>query len=90
VAEFGTISPGYFDVLRAPLKRGRAFSDHDPEMAPSVIVVNDAFARHFSPHKDPIGRRLRDRTGTESEVIGVVGDVRDEGLDVAPQPRVCS
>src|SRR5262249_25124068 len=88
VAEFGTVSPDYFEVLRTPLKRGRVFTDHDSETAPRVVVVNEAFSRQFALRKDPIGMQLRDRAGTESVVIGVVGDVRDEGLDVTPQPRV--
>jgi predicted permease len=87
-AEFGTVSPDYFDVLKTPLRNGRVFTDHDAETARGVVVVNDAFARAFSPVKDPVGRSVRDGAGVESEIIGVVGDVRDEGLDVPPQPRV--
>jgi predicted permease len=88
VADIGAVSPGYFDVLKTPLKHGRFFTDHDSETAKRVVVVNEAFSRKFSPRKDLIGRRLRDGTGVESEIIGVVGDVRDGGLDAPPQPRV--
>jgi predicted permease len=91
VAEFGAVSPKYFDVLKMPLKKGRLFTEHDNDTANKVVVVNEAFARKFFPLKDPIGRRLRDtasRAATESEIIGVVGDVRDQGLDLPPEPRV--
>jgi ABC-type antimicrobial peptide transport system permease subunit len=61
------------------------------------VVVNEAFVRRFSPQRDVVGRRLqygrggldsRDGRGKEAEIIGVVGDVRNDGLDVAPPPRV--
>jgi len=59
------------------------------------VVVNEAFVRRFSPQRDVVGRRLRyrwrvgrDGLGKEAEIIGVVGDVRNDGLDMAPAPRV--
>jgi predicted permease len=91
VAEFGAVSPGYFEVLKTPLKQGRVFTDHDGETSKKVVVVNEAFMRKFSPHRDVIGRRLTRMYAfaeTESEIIGVVEDVRNDGLDAPPQPRV--
>jgi putative ABC transport system permease protein len=87
-AAFGAVSPEYFEVLKAPLRAGRFFTDHDGEQGKKVVVVNEAFVRKFSPQRDVVGRRLSDSAGTESEIIGVAGDVRNEGLDVASQPRV--
>jgi predicted permease len=90
-ADFGAVSPNYFDLLKLPLRKGRVFTDHDDDdMATKVVVVNEAFARKFFPQQDPIGQRVRDkaRTTTDSEIIGVVGDVRDHGLDQAPEPRL--
>jgi putative ABC transport system permease protein len=90
-AEFGAVSAGYFDVLRTPLKKGRVFTDHDADSSARVVVVNEAFVRRFSPQRDAVGRRLRydwRGGGYEAEIIGVVGDVRNDGLDVAPPPRV--
>ena len=94
-AEFGAVSAGYFAVLKTPLKQGRVFTDHDVDSTERVVVVNEAFVRRFSPQRDVVGRRLRyvwqgGRDGLEKEakVIGVVGDVRNDGLDVAPPPRV--
>jgi putative ABC transport system permease protein len=55
------------------------------------VVVNEAFVRRFSPQRDVLGRRLRyvlRGGGYEAEIVGVVGDVRNDGLDVAPPPRV--
>jgi putative ABC transport system permease protein len=90
-AEFGAVSAGYFDVLRTPLIKGRVFTDHDADSTAKVVVVNEAFVRRFSPQQDVIGRRLAYTWrggGYEAEIIGVVGDVRNDGLDVAAPPRV--
>jgi putative ABC transport system permease protein len=90
-AEFGAVSARYFDVLKTPLKQGRVFTDHDADSTAKVVVVNEAFVRRFSPQRDAVGQRLRydwRGGGYEAEIIGVVGDVRNDGLDVAPPPRV--
>src|SRR5438094_5097376 len=89
-ADYGAVSPNYFDLLKLPLKKGRFFTDHDDYGATNVVVVNEAFARKFFPQQNPIGQRVRDkdRTITDSEIIGVVGDVLDHGLDQAPEPRL--
>src|SRR5262249_20349791 len=75
-------------ALQTPIKRGRAFTAFDAGTARRVAVVNEAFARSFSPDRDPLGRTLRNRTGPEYLIVGIVGNVRDEGLDVPPEPRV--
>jgi putative ABC transport system permease protein len=93
-AEFGAVSAGYFAVLKTPLKQGRVFTDHDADSTARVVVVNEAFVRRFSPQGDVVGRRVQyGREGyaggvKQAEIIGVVGDVRNDGLDVAPPPRV--
>jgi putative ABC transport system permease protein len=90
-AEFGAVSAGYFAVLKTPLKKGRVFTDHDADSSARVVVVNEAFVRRFSAQRDVVGRRLRyvlRGVGYEAEIVGVVGDVRNDGLDVAPPPRV--
>jgi putative ABC transport system permease protein len=93
-ADYGAVSPNYFDILKIPLRKGRLFTDHDDYGATNVVVVNDAFARKFFPQQDPIGQHVRDtgrdtgRATTDSEIIGVVGDVLDHGLDQPPEPRL--
>ena len=90
-AEFGAVSAGYFDVLGTPLKQGRVFTDHDVEATGRVVVVNEAFVRMFSPERDVVGLRMRyvwRGQQQEAEIVGVVGDVRHNGLDAAPAPRV--
>ena len=90
-AEFGAVSAGYFAALRTPLIKGRVFTDHDADSTAAVVVVNEAFVRRFSPQRDVVGRRLRYTSrgqAQEAEIVGVVGDVRNDGLDVAAPPRV--
>ena len=89
-AQFGSVSPGYFAVLKTPLKRGRLFTDHDDLNGPRVVVVNEAFVREFSRDRDPVGRQVRVGRNFDLEIVGVVGDVRYGGLDQLPQPRIYS
>jgi predicted permease len=83
-AEFRYVTPGYFGAMAIPVTRGRAFTMADREGAAPALVVNDAFVRQYLPDVDPIGRVLHDR-GT---IVGVVGDVRQIGLDEPPVPVI--
>jgi predicted permease len=90
-AEFAAVSASYFDVLRAPVKKGRIFTDHDADSSVKVVVVNDAFVRRYSPQRDVVGQRLRFASRgqpQEAQIVGVVGDVLSDGLDKAAPPRV--
>ena len=77
------VTPGYFPALGIPLTRGRSFTAADTADAPRVILVNEALARQYFPDGNAVGREL-DR-GT---IIGVVGDVRQAGLDRSPAPEI--
>jgi predicted permease len=81
------VSPGYFDVIRQPVRRGRVIDGRDTLGAPAVAVVNDeAVARYFAG-SDPIGQRIViDKV--ERVVIGVVGNVRTRGPEVPVFPSV--
>jgi hypothetical protein len=67
------VTPGYFEVLRIPVVRGRVFTAADAPGAPPVIVVNEALVRRYSADRDPIGRPFGGST-----VIGVVGDIQQK------------
>jgi putative ABC transport system permease protein len=86
--EYRTISPGYLQAMGIPLVRGRDFSDADDEGQPRVVLVDEHAARRFWPGQDPIGRRLGFSAGRWREVVGVVGHVRNFGLDVPGQEQV--
>lgn len=88
VANFQTVSPDYFRVLRVPLIHGRFFSDTDKLDAPKVCIVSERLAKAVWPNEDPIGRKLRQGgPGISTEaadwmtVVGVVGDVRHQALE---------
>ena len=91
------VSEGYFRVLRIELARGRAFSEADVVGARSVAVVNEALARKYLPGGDPLGQRLRVAALERPpdpvhdawfEIVGVVRDVTNRGLQVEIQPEV--
>lgn len=77
------VDPDYQRVMRIPLKRGRFFSRHDNEHAPLVVVVDEVFANKYFSGQDPIGKRidLDNYGGKAAEIVGVVGHVKQWGLD---------
>jgi len=78
------VSPAYLPTLKASLIRGRLFTEDDTAAKPSVIVINQAFARKYFPGEDPIGQKIGDTSLTPTSIrtiIGIVGDVRESGLD---------
>jgi predicted permease len=75
--------PDYLKAMGIPLQRGRFFTSHDDEHSALVAVVDDAFARKYYPNQDPVGKRLSlDLVGT-AEIIGVVGHIKQWGLDAS-------
>lgn len=91
-----TVSPGYFDTFRIAIRRGRGFTDRDDALAPGVVLINEAMARQFWKDKDPINERLMIGAGVmkelnaerERQIIGIVSDVRDAGLNNEPGPHM--
>ena len=78
LVEFRVVSDNYFDTANIPLLRGRLFSKAAGDDKQSVVVINEAMAKHIWPNEDPIGKRVGD--GTQVTVIGVVGNVKNYGL----------
>jgi len=83
IAGLRYVTPGYFRAIGIPVLRGRAFTERDDGGSPRVIVVNDALARQYFAGEDPIGRDL-DR----GRIVGVVGDVRQSGVDRPVTPEI--
>ncbi len=82
VAEVNLVSPGYLDVLGIPLRSGRNFDRRDRADSPGVALVTQAIAKHYWPNADPVGRRISFDDGkTWTQIVGVVGDVHEHGLD---------
>jgi putative ABC transport system permease protein len=91
---WATVSPGFFEVFKIPLRRGRTFTDWDDGKSPSVVVINESMAKRYWKDSDPLKDRIVIGRGVLKElkdepvrqIIGIVGDVRDEGLGNAPHP----
>jgi putative ABC transport system permease protein len=85
VGTFAAVSPDYFKTLGIPLKGGRLLAETDRDKAPYVAVINEAAKRQFWPNEEPIGKRVSGDGGEHwVNIVGVVGDVREFGLDHAP------
>jgi len=81
------VTADYFPTMRVPLLAGRLFTDDEADAGARVVVVDEPMARVFSPDQSPIGRRLL--VGSElAEIVGVVGAVRQAGLDRPPVPTL--
>ena len=95
-ATYRVVSPGYFGALRIPLRRGRDITEADNESAPGVAIINETLARRYWPNEDAIGKRIKlgspepQRTwdGLWLTIIGVVGDVRADGLENEARPEM--
>jgi putative ABC transport system permease protein len=85
------VSTGYLRAMRIPLEQGRDLTDADKNNSQPVILVSDAFAKRFWPRENPIGKHvtLTFWSGPGREVVGVVGDVKLDGLDTTrPVPAI--
>jgi putative ABC transport system permease protein len=94
-AAWSTISPHYFEAFHIPLLRGRLFTDRDDASADRVVVINEALAKQFWANENPVGQRITIGAGVgpafaepAREIIGVVGDVRDNALGADPDPTM--
>jgi putative ABC transport system permease protein len=81
------ITPGYFDALQVPLIEGRKIDQRDRVGSPAVCMVSEAFAKRYFPKGGAVGHRVRRAGATVvwMTIIGVVGDVRDDGLVNEPR-----
>jgi putative ABC transport system permease protein len=82
------ISPGYFRAMGTPLLRGRFFDTRDSEQSERVVIINEAAARRYWQGRDPVGSRISALNAYFFIVVGVVADVRHQGLESETNPRV--
>lgn len=77
------ISPGYMSAMRIPVLRGRDLNDTDVAGRPGAVLISESMAREFWPGEDAIGKHLTLTffPGTSREIVGIVGDVKLDGLD---------
>lgn len=91
---YHAVTPGYFSLFGVPVVKGRDFTFDDTADSRQVVVVSQAFADRYWPGRDPIGQRLklglRDSEAPWITVVGVVGNIHNEGLagDKRPGPDI--
>lgn len=87
---FYAVSPGFFDAMQIPLVKGRYIDAGDRRGGHRVIVISQALADQHFGGSDPIGRRIRVGQGNNDwrEIVGIVGNVKQTGLDEKPRAQV--
>ena len=88
------VSPGYFDVFRIPIFRGRSFTERDNQAAPPVVLINEVMAKRFWPN-NPLGQQIVIGNGlgpkfkdVPRQIIGIVGDTHDVNLGSRADPAM--
>ncbi|MFZ0802249.1 MAG: FtsX-like permease family protein, partial [Terriglobales bacterium] len=90
-AERIRISPDYFKVLQATLLRGRLFTEGDEDGKQPVAIIDESTARKYWPTRDPLGRQVRfgnNPTKPWTTVVGIIKDVKNDGLDIDGVPHI--
>jgi putative ABC transport system permease protein len=89
-ANYYLIGSAYFRVMSIPLLKGRTFTDNDRENVPRVAIINETMARKYFPSDDPVGKQINITNGSDvwREIVGVVGDVKQYGLDTEVKPQI--
>ncbi|MGA8027232.1 MAG: ABC transporter permease [Bryobacteraceae bacterium] len=94
-AGWTSVSPHYFDAFKIPLLRGRVFTVRDDAASAPVVIINQALARQLWPKSDPLKDRIIIGKGVGPEfeeparqIIGVVGNIHDGGLNRDPRPNM--
>jgi putative ABC transport system permease protein len=87
---FLLVNPGYFRAMRIPLRRGRFLEGRDTGERPLSAVINEAAAKRYWPNRDPVGLigHFGSPNGDPFQVLGVVGDVKNNGLDNDTVPEI--
>jgi predicted permease len=83
-------------AFKIPMRSGRTFNDRDTSTSPPVVIINEAMAKQYWPKADPLADRLVIGKGVmrefeaegERQIVGVVADIRSNGLDSEPQPQM--
>lgn len=84
LSDLGMVSPDYFNVMRIPLLKGRAFTELDREDSLPVAIIDESFAATYFPNEDPIDKQVRMQGVKAHEqwmrIVGVVGHVMNYGV----------
>lgn len=87
MADVRMVAPGYFETMKIQLLAGRFLDERDDMQTPRTSVINQTMARRYFPNRSPLGQVIQNPHG-KSEVVGVVADVHNQGLDREPRKQV--
>ncbi|HEY9228581.1 MAG TPA: FtsX-like permease family protein, partial [Gemmatimonadaceae bacterium] len=88
---YGSVRGDYFKAMRIPILAGREYNASDKADGPKTVIINETAARRFFPKGDALGRRIRigpSPNGEPLTIVGIVGDVHNEGLDIPAGPTM--
>ena len=90
VTDVRVVTPGYFNAMAIPLIKGRLLDERDTAQSSRVLLINETMARLYWPDEDPLGKRISVSWSNpgEDEIVGVVGDIRDMGLNLEVKPTI--
>ena len=94
IALLSAVTESYFSTMQIPVLRGRDFSEHDVLGSMGVALIAESMAKQYWPNEDPIGKRITlgmKETKLSPDyyrIVGIVGDVRSQGLDENPPPQI--
>lgn len=86
-ADVRMVAAGYFETMKIPLLEGRFLDERDTAAATRTALINETMARRYFPDRSPVGLFIENPHG-RNEVVGVVADVRNQGLDSEPKKQV--
>jgi putative ABC transport system permease protein len=87
MADVRMVAPGYFETMKIQLLTGRFLDERDDMQSPRTSVINQTMARRYFPDRSPLGQIIQNPHG-KSEVVGIVADVHNQGLDKDPRKQV--
>jgi putative ABC transport system permease protein len=91
-AVFNIADPQYFQTLQTPLLAGRGFTSSDTEKSAPVVLINETMAKRWWPHENPVGKRIKQGFPKDDvpfrEIVGIVGDLHQDGPDQPELPEV--
>jgi predicted permease len=92
IAEFASVTPDYFGVLKVPLLAGRNFAESDTDKSQPVVLIDQTLQRRYWPNGDPLGKQIsfgvRPGTNPSFAIVGVVGDIKSDGFDAPTAPHI--
>ncbi len=92
VANFAAVDPQYFPVMHVPLLAGRHFTDADDDKSQPVVIVDETVAQRYWPGQNALGKRIKrgplQSPAPWATIVGVVGNVKSAGLDLAAEPHI--